>query len=289
MDGAALEWIIDAVLAALVRDEEVEPLALIFLLRCYRLTDRADVREALEPALARAVERQACAATTTERASWLTLFTDAVTLSDDERIRSTAIDLTVALRAAWGHTTSVAEGAVSVDACLSASHLLDGAGLMPAAIDELERIIGGAYRPGEGLAHDLNMPAGMRGLFSDQVRASSVLLDACELTGRIPYGMLAEELMQFARRTLWDDANGVFYDARVTPADSFLLNCEAAHVLTKLAGLHQDEEYRAAAVLAEQADYAQDAERILNANASFYRNPGLSSAAYGLALVERFG
>jgi hypothetical protein len=56
-----------------------------------------------------------------------------------------------------------------------------------------------------------------------------------------------------------------------------------------LAGLHHDEEYRAAAVLAEQADYARDAERILNAHASFYRDPGVSSAAYGLALVERFG
>ena len=39
----------------------------------------------------------------------------------------------------------------SVDACLRATAIVDPDGLVQDAIDQLERVIGGGYRPGEGL------------------------------------------------------------------------------------------------------------------------------------------
>src|SRR5207244_6229805 len=100
----------------------------------------------------------------------------------------------------------------SVDACLAAGDVCDARQLVPAAIDELERVAGAAYRPGAGIARRVAEPDGERGRLADQVRAASALLAAYVRTARLPYAMLAEELMQFARRTLWDEPAGGFYD-----------------------------------------------------------------------------
>ena len=62
-------------------------------------------------------------------------------------------------------------------------------------IDDLEQVIRSAYEPGEGL---------MGASLLDQLRTALALLTAFELTGRLPYSMLADELLQFARRTGWD-------------------------------------------------------------------------------------
>jgi hypothetical protein len=48
MDGTAIEWLIDATVAALEQGEPVDPWSLTFLLRCYGGTDRAGIRQALE-------------------------------------------------------------------------------------------------------------------------------------------------------------------------------------------------------------------------------------------------
>ena len=72
---------------------------------------------------------------------------------------------------------------------------------MPAAIDELERVVGGSYRPGDGLVRDRD-GIRVRGSVGDHVRGASALLTAFELTGRLPYAMLAEELMQSRGATL---------------------------------------------------------------------------------------
>ena len=67
----------------------------------------------------------------------------------------------------------------------------------------------------------------------------------------------------------------------------FVTNCEAACVLSRLAALHRDDEYRAAAVLAVDADYRGDAARILAAQSTRVVDaPPAHAAAYGLALLD---
>ena len=62
-----IEWITTTVLAALEGGEAIEATALTFLLRRFRDTDRGDLRDALEPALAEGLKRQAAAETIAER------------------------------------------------------------------------------------------------------------------------------------------------------------------------------------------------------------------------------
>src|ERR1700730_897064 len=228
---AAIEWITGAVMAAVDRGEAIDAPALTFLLRRYLATDRVDLRVALEPALAGALQSQAIAETIGQRAAWLTLFSEAATVSRAPRIPAAGAALTRALRREWGRVTDVEAGAASVDACLAGCHLLDPQSIVPDAIDELERIVAGAYRPGDGLAHSLDQPCGVRGRFVDHVHTSSALLSAYELTGRLPYPMLADELMQFARQTLWDGHRGAFCDSSQDAQTSFATNCHAARVL----------------------------------------------------------
>jgi hypothetical protein len=99
--------------------------------------------------------------------------------------------------------------------------------------------------------------------------------------------MLAEELVQFARRTLWDHEQAAFRAASTEASDAFTLNCEAVRVLCRLAALHHDDDYRHVAVVAVGADYRADAERILAAQAASAHARDLAgAAAYGLALAE---
>ena len=119
--------------------------------------------------------------------------------------------------------------------------------------------------------------ARVRGSLSDHVRAASALLTAFEITGRLPYSMLAEELMQLSLRELLNDAGG----------DTLVEQCEAARVLCRLAALHGDPEYRGAAVIATGANYHTEAARILEAQSSRARAAPLAhAAAYGLALLD---
>ncbi len=76
---------------------------------------------------------------------------------------------------------------------------------MQDAIDQLERVVGGSYRPGEGLVRDLD-GVRARGSVDDHVRGASALLTAFEITGRLPYSMLAEELIAVAGRARPSDA-----------------------------------------------------------------------------------
>jgi hypothetical protein len=110
----------------------------------------------------------------------------------------------------------------------------------------------------------------------DQVRASAVLLTAFELTGRLPYSMLAEELIQHAQHQPWDRSDVV-------------VSCETARVLCRLAALHDDPEYRGAAVIADGADYRGDAARLVMQQSPRARAGAPAHAAlYGLALRELF-
>jgi uncharacterized protein YyaL (SSP411 family) len=168
----------------------------------------------------------------------------------------------------------------ALDACLGSAHVVEsgGSAIVGAAVDELERIIRAAYEPGEGLAR-LDVP-GASGTLTDHVAAASALLTAYHVTGRLPYSMLGEELMQCARRRWWDESAGRWNGATVAES------CAGARVLCRLAALHADADYRQRSIVAPGADYAGDAERILASVAGEYRGHGVDAAVYGLALDE---
>jgi hypothetical protein len=300
MNGAALDRITNALLGALASGQTIEPEALTFLLRRYSTSERADVGSALEPALAEAVDRAAVARTTHARVAWLALFSEASRLSDDERLRATSADLADGLRHRWGHSVTVEEAAESVDGWL-ANWLRqsetdadpDGAAgdnpsdaSLSEAIDELERVVAAAYRPGEGLQGCGEDGAGVQGRLIDHIRTSSALLTAFGVTGRLPYSMLAEELVQFTRRTLWNDRVAAFCDAGLDQHNSLLLNCDAVRVLCRLAALHGKPEYQKAAVLVTGADYRELAFRILTTVGDSHESDPLLSAAFALALDD---
>ena len=106
------------------------------------------------------------------------------------------------------------------------------------ALDGLERVLLASYKPGGGVGHSAD---GARGLLGDQVGMAAANLDAWESTGNIVYRMMAEELMHYALRTMWDEHAGGFFsrisDETEPPgcaSKPFLLNCEAALVLHRV-------------------------------------------------------
>jgi hypothetical protein len=238
-----------------------DPIALVFLLRQFAATDRDAIRDRLGEALTDALAQYTGDAALTHRAAWLLLFREAAALSSDERLAAAAVGLTDSLRRDWRSRPSVADAMYVVDACLRAADVGgDRAGpLIAAAIDELERLVGESYEPGEGI-----------GDYADHIRAAAALITAYDVTGRLPYAMLAEELMQAS--------------ARVSVGRGFTIECEAARVFCRLAALHDDDDYRAAAVIAPDADYRADASRMLAALSP--RARAEDAPIYGLALSE---
>jgi hypothetical protein len=160
-------------------------------------------------------------------------------------------------------SAAIDEAIHAIGACLIAATLEQHRGIAAAAIDQLERVVGSAYRPGVAV-----------GAFETQVGTAAALLTAHAISGRLPYSMLAEELMQTARRI------------DVSSPANFRASCEAARVLCRLAALHGDPEYRRAAVFADEADYHVDAAAMLHAHADEARRLGSSGAIYGLAVLE---
>lgn len=272
---AGFERVTAAVLERAARGEALPPAALTFLVRRYRATGQPDVCDVLGTALALAVAQPVDDRSTLERAESLRAFTEALTVSDDARLVDAARELIAALAGEWPSTTEVDQAAASVEACLAASHVVDPQELVPRAIDELERVVAAAYRPGHGVAHTTDAGVHVHGGLSDHVRTASALLSAYEISGRLPYSMLAEELMQTSRD-------------RLAGAD-FAISCDAARVLCRLAALHDDPAYRAAAVIAAEADYRADAERILTHMTDRLDDPRADVGRYGLALDEWSG
>jgi hypothetical protein len=274
-----VERVTGAVLQALTGEAPTAP-AVRLLLRRYAATGRDDIRDALEPALTLALDIWPRAGRA-EQPGWLILFAEAGGVSDDERVHEAAAGLVATLQASWGRPRPIAAALADVDACLRAG-VQEPGGSLQAAVDELERLVGAAYQPGEGVS--LGAPGG-RVRLADHVSAASALLAAFECTGRLPYSMLAEELMQFAARMLWDDASPGFFDGE-TGSKPFTLNCEAASVLFRLAALHGSDEYRGAAVLAAGADYGRDATNILYGLAPEAPRLGLEGAVFALAASD---
>ncbi len=256
-----LDAIAAHVLASL-SDREPSPTDLAFLLRHYRASDREDVGDALGEALAVGLTKYALDPSVQRRAEWLLLFRDAIDLSDDERLQPAVSVLIASLARDMPSLTQVVDACTSIDACLRAADLGDAADIISCAVDELERVVGRAYKPGDGMVD---------GDFFDHVRAAAALLTAYQVTGRLPYAMLAEELMQSARRFPLETSGCA-------------ASCEAVRGFCRLAALHADEEYRGAAVIAADADYRDDAARLLASQAPHAK--GTDAALYGLALGE---
>ena len=258
---------------AVARDEVTDAAVPAFLLRRYLDTGADELRGTLGPALARSLALAAAADTVSERAAWLTLLVEATAVADDDRILPAAERLLAALRLAWPGLTRIDEVCASVEACLRAAEIGDPAELVQDAIDHLERVIGGSYRPGDGLVRErggIRVRCGA----ADHVRGAAALLTAFELTGRLPYSMLAEELIAIVMR---EPASG----------GGLELPCDTARVLCRLAALHDDPDYRGAAVIATGADYRAAASRLLAGESARARAGSPSDfAAYGLALGD---
>jgi hypothetical protein len=267
---AELEEVAARAVAAIAGEEPLDPVIPSFLLRLYLDADRPSLRDALGLALARALDVAATETAVIARAAWLTLLVEATAIAEDDRIRPAATALIAGLRASWPGQSRIGEAAASVEACLRAAEIVDPGDLVQDAIDHLEHVVGGSYRPGDGLVRDRGGVRERCGAI-DHVLAASALLTAFELTGRLPYSMLAEELIAIAR----------------PPAAASAIQCEAARVLCRLAALHDDEGYRRAAVIAAGADYRAEASRMLAAQSAAARAGSTSAAAaYGLALLD---
>jgi uncharacterized protein len=154
---------------------------------------------------------------------------------------------------------------------LRASLLFDDTGLGEFALKSLERVLIGCYTPGAGVAHCLERRPSVRGLLDDQIAMASAQLDAYAATGNIVYEMMAQELLHFALRTMWDEAEGGFFDRSVPDERErigrmndrlkpFVGNCEAARVLRRLAEVTGNREFgdKADETLAAMAPLAQD-------------------------------
>jgi hypothetical protein len=124
------------------------------------------------------------------------------------------------------------------------------------------------------------------------VAAAGALLSAYRATARLPYSMLAEELMRFARRQWWMDT-GWFSDRGDPDSasdETFLVNCEASRVLTRISSLHADAEYRQAVVVADGAEGVTnygDADRILAWLGRSWPAHRMAGPDYAIAFGER--
>jgi uncharacterized protein YyaL (SSP411 family) len=140
------------------------------------------------------------------------------------------------------------------------------------AIDALEQDVRRSYEPGEGLL-DRDLQA--------HGACAAALLTAFELTGRLPYSMLAEELTQIIRRRWWSDAHhGIPGDVMATAI--------ASQLFCRLAALHRDPDYAQAAVVHGTPSYEADARDALAALQTTYRDHPAAAAEYGAALIAWF-
>ena len=175
-------------------------------------------------------------------------------------------------------TLYVDRNGMMVGALMRSAAFFDDIWLRDFALAAIEAVVVPSYVPGEGVGHvpPDHHGGGVRGLLGDQIHAAAALIWAHAATGHLPYSMLATELAQFAVRTMWSDAIGVFRD-RVDgddPLIPFELNCHAACVLDRLATLTGD------------IGHHERAMSILRTLAGESRQHDLFAAPYALAVRE---
>lgn len=155
-------------------------------------------------------------------------------------------------------TLYVSWNASMCSAVLQAALAIDDTPLGEFALRSLERVSLAAYGPGAGVAHYIDTEAHVRGLLDDQITMASAQLDAHDATGNIVYQMMAEELVHFAVRTMWDERNGGFFDRALPESDEcvglmqyrlkpFTGNCDAARLMRRLAATSGDQAFAARA------------------------------------------
>lgn len=262
------------ILDACAREESIDPRALQLLLRRLSATGRPDLAVPLGDALARALDRIANESPDEDGDRWLAVFSEAASMSDDARLGRAACALLTQMRSQWSRDV-VDRAMRSIDASLSALGVAGSPGLAAAAVDALERVVAGAYRPGEGMAHEIGAPRFAGGDLADHVSSASALLAAYALTDRLPYAMLADELMQYTIRCA-DRYSGA----------SFADRCDEARVFCRLGMLHRNDDYRESAVMSAGLDYVSEAARRLALLEPLVEARGVAAAPFGLALAE---
>src|SRR5262245_13615591 len=227
-------------------DALLGPAGLTFLMRRYAAGGGEELRPAVERGLTQTLDRVAAGQC---GPAWIHVLCEAAAITDDERVVDAVADASRALCNAWPLRGTLLDAMRSVDASLAASSVV-GRDLVTASIDELERIVCLVYRPGERLPRSLRDPDSDDGGLEEHVAGATALLTAYDVTARLPYSMLAEELIQPVRGT--GGLQGPHY----------------ARVLGRLARLHDDDEYVRAAVVVRSSDYRAQAHAILDGLAS---------------------
>ena len=266
-----LDSLTETILRISSRGEPMDAAALTFLVHRYASTGRDEIRVALEQGLTAALDPAAAVAASPQ---WVRMLSEAAAVTDDERIAGALVAGAARLRQAWPSRGTIAAAMRNIEACLATIQVarVDARESASAAIDELERIVCSVYRPGERIAHSLSAPDDPDGDLDDHVASAASLLTAYLVTGRLPYSMLAEELIQSARPLLSSGA--------------FAARCEGVRVLCRLAALHGDESYRAAAVIASERDYLGDARQLVDALGAAYSDAPDAVGIYALAIDD---
>ena len=109
------------------------------------------------------------------------------------------------------HSLYADGNAAMVTAYVRAAQVLNDSSLLEFAIKSLERVVLETYERGGGVAHSADEVERVRGLLSDQVHVSAALLVAYDATERDAYLDLAQELMYYGLRTMWDEEAGGFF------------------------------------------------------------------------------
>jgi uncharacterized protein YyaL (SSP411 family) len=144
--------------------------------------------------------------------------------------------------------------ALAASSLIKAGAVLSDSTLVKEALASFERVLLACYKPGAGLAHDVDR--GVRGLLGDQIAAIAALLDAHDLTDGEPYQMMAEELGHFTVRALEDSPAGGLFDRAPREDDvgllrmrrkPFVANAEAAVALSRLQRVSRDYDFATAA------------------------------------------
>ena len=284
-ETSLLDALTDRVLRALV-DDTAGAAELRFILGHYAASGRDDLSAALEIALARAVGRAATESLDSrELADWIALFIEASSLSDDVRVKTSAAFLAERIRGEWrAESAGVAASMRAVEACLIAADNEErGVRMAGDAIDALE-LLAQRYDPGRGMSDE--SASGLERLSGD-VQSASTLLTAYMQTGRLPYSMLAEELIELVMRSDWPGTASASESVVRFDDQTFVWACRTASVLSRLAKLHANREYLDSAVVKPGADYRHEASLLLAMLAAgIEERPVRSSAEYGLAVLD---
>lgn len=158
----------------------------------------------------------------------------------------------------------------------SMTHLVGD--LLPDALDDLERFVRAVYEPGEGaIGHGID----------GQALLALSLLTAFDLSGRVPYAMLAEELLQpIVRQCPAGAAPGAESGAESGNVQ-LAVRGQVAQLCYRMSALRRDPDYRTHAVVAPRERYEETADALLE-HMTPDDNDVASVAERGLALADRF-